>query len=58
MTRYEYNKKILNIIKNEIEKNKDLRFIQLLWNLNIIDHEDHFYEESKETFDKLNGENK
>lgn len=58
MTRYEYNKKILNIIKNEIEENKDLRFIQLLWKLNIIDHEDHFYEESKETFDKLNGENK
>lgn len=56
MTRYEYNKKILDIIKQEIEKNKDLRFIQLLWNLNIVDHEDRFYEESKETFDKLNGE--
>lgn len=56
MDRYDYNKKILNIIKKEIEENKEFRFIQLLWKLNIINHEDRFYEESEETFNKIVGE--
>lgn len=48
--RYEYNKKLLDIISQAIEKNPDLRFIQLLWKLNIVNNEDRFHEESKETY--------
>lgn len=48
--RYKYNKKLLDIISRAIEKYTDLRFIQLLWKLNIVNNEDRFYEESKETY--------
>ena len=52
--RYENNIKILEILNKFLNKNKDLRFIQALWSLNIIDKEDRFYEESKETLSKIN----
>ena len=59
MTRYEANKKILNILAQTIENNHDLRFIQVLWKLGIINIcndcfiEDRFYEESETTLKKL-----
>ena len=43
--RYENNKQILEILKNSIEENKNLRFVQILWMLNIVDNTDRFYEE-------------
>ena len=43
--RYENNKQILEILKNTIEENKNLRFVQILWMLNIVDNTDRFYEE-------------
>ena len=33
MTRYEANKKILEILSKYIENNPEQRFIQILWNL-------------------------
>ena len=59
MTRYEANKKILETLSKRIEDNHDLRFIQILWNLGIINLcnewfiEDRFNEESEITLNKL-----
>lgn len=47
--RQEYNRKIVSQISEMVEKCPDLRFIQILWALGIINHEDRFYEESNET---------
>lgn len=45
--REEENKKILEFLKDTLEKNPDLRFEQLIW---ILDQgEDRFYEEPWET---------
>lgn len=59
MTRYEANKKIIKILSATAENNPDLRFIQILWQLGIINLyngwliEDRFYEESEQTLKKL-----
>lgn len=63
MNRQEANKKILEIVTSAVENNPDLRFIQILWNLNIIDSKkfgdekiiviDRFYEEPKETLKRI-----
>ena len=45
MNRYENNKKILTKIAEFIERCPDMRFIQLLWALGIVNSEDRFYEE-------------
>lgn len=45
-----YNNLILEKIIEMVDKNPDLRFGQILNNLGISDS---FYEESKETFEKL-----
>lgn len=59
MDRYSANKKILDIIAKSIDENHDMRFIQILWALGIINSqndiiEDQFYEESEETLKKIN----
>ena len=36
MTRYEANKKILEILSKYIENNPEQRFVQILWNLDLI----------------------
>lgn len=51
--RLEYNRKILEVIKDQVEAHPDYRFIQLLWALSIVDGQDNFYEESKATYDYL-----
>ena len=51
-----YNFLILKVIEEEIKKNPDLRFIQLLWKLKVITHEDCFYEESSKTYEKIKKE--
>lgn len=61
MNRYISNKKILDIIAKSIDENHDMRFIQILWALGIINSkndiiEDRFYEESEETLKKINSE--
>lgn len=53
-TRYKYNKKILTLIEKEIENNKEIRFMQLMYNIGIVGEEqDRFYEESKSTYKKI-----
>ena len=61
MDRYSANKKILDIIAKSIDENHDMRFIQILLALGIINSkndiiEDRFYEESEETLKKINTE--
>ena len=50
--RHEYNDKILSALKKYIDKNKDIRLIQALQNLGVIDADgtDRFYEESYDTY--------
>ncbi len=48
------NLEILNIIVDFIKENPNLRFIQALWALGIVDREDRFYEESKQTLKRIN----
>lgn len=64
--RIKANQRLLEILKETLCKNPDLRFIQALWALKIIDskveegpgHEiivpvDRFYEESSETLKRI-----
>lgn len=53
--RHEYNNKILSALKRYIDKNKDIRLIQALQNLGIVDADgtDRFYEESYDTYQLL-----
>ena len=54
--RYKYNKKILTILDQEIERNKEIRFMQVLYNIGITGiEEDRFYEEPKLTYQKIKG---
>lgn len=67
MNRKEGNKKLLQLLKDYLEANPDIRFIQALWNLKIIDDKiiegnghdiivpvDRFYEEPGETLERIN----
>ena len=66
MNRIEANIKLLEILRETLCKNPELRFIQALWALKIIDSEivkedgmdvlsiiDRFYEEPSETFKRI-----
>lgn len=66
MNRIEANNKLLEILKETLCKNPELRFIQALWNLKIIDDKiiegnghdivvpvDRFYEEPAETLKRI-----
>ena len=49
-----YNLKILEILKSYVLSYPDLRFNQIISNLNIIDVDDlSFYRESKETYNDI-----
>lgn len=55
MNRQDANIKILEILKTYLEKYPDIRFNQLLHNLNIIEpNRDSFYDESDIVFKKVN----
>ena len=58
MNRYQANLEILKRLHDAVEKDKGLRFIQILWSLDIINsktpNSDRFYEESIETLKKIN----
>ena len=49
--RQEYNLRCLDLIKNIVLANPDLRFTQIIFNLGLA--EDRFYEESIDTYGKL-----
>ena len=63
MTRKEANQKLLEILKETLENNPKLRFIQALWALNLIDMNsmgsiagdifDRFYEESSTNLERI-----
>lgn len=64
-SRIEANKKLLELLNEYLCKNTDVRFIQALWNLGIIDHVplehnpsgftviDRYYEESETTLKRI-----
>lgn len=47
------NYKIINYLLNYIADNPEVRFIQVLWALGIVDNSDRFYEESSTTLEKV-----
>ena len=47
------NIKIVQEIFDKVIENPELRFIQLLWSIGIIDYEDRFYEKSAVTLEKV-----
>lgn len=49
----ETNMMILHALEKAVQANPDLRFIQLLWAVNVVNTEDRFYEESEVTLDKI-----
>lgn len=53
LDRQKYNLEILEEVKKFLEKQPDMRFIQALWALNIVDKEDRFYEEPEITLAKV-----
>lgn len=59
MNRIEANIKLLEILKETLCKNSNLRFIQALWALKIIDYNnkgvviDRFYEEPSKTLERI-----
>lgn len=59
MNRLKANEKILKILEQYINEHPDMRFIQILWALDIINMEnewlieDRFHEESEKTLEKL-----
>lgn len=59
MSRKEDSEKLLKILKDYLEAHPDIRFIQALWNLKLIDRLgegiiDRFYEEPNETLERIN----
>lgn len=53
MTRLEYNRKIVERLKEEIEKYPKWRFGQLIQNLGVVDSGDCFYIESRDSYERL-----
>ena len=51
--RHEYNLEIIQLIKEYIDIYPELRFIQLLWLLNVVNNMDRFHEESEITLNKI-----
>ena len=53
LERQKYNLEILEQLKQFLEKEPDMRFIQALWNLAIVDREDRYNEEPQVTLEKV-----
>lgn len=51
--RIEANQKLLEVLTETLCKYPDLRFIQALWDLGIINSKDLYYEESKNTLKRV-----
>lgn len=52
--RKKYNELCLKVLSEYLKNNSDIRFIQALWALGIVDREDRFYEEPETTYSKIN----
>lgn len=48
-----YNQQIINYLLKFITNNPEMRFIQVLWALGVVDNSDRFYEESNTTLEKV-----
>ena len=53
MNRYKNNLEILKRLDTFLHEYSEMRFIQALWTLNIVDNSDRFYEESSYTLKKM-----
>ena len=53
LQRKQFNLELLKIVEEYINSNEQLRFIQILWNLNIIDKIDRFHEEPQLTLKRV-----
>ena len=53
MNRYKNNLEILKRLDTFLHEYPEMRFIQALWALNIVDNSDRFYEESSDTLKKM-----
>lgn len=53
MKRLDYNRKIIDILKGEVEKYPNWRFGQLIQNLGVVDRGDCFFIESQESYENL-----
>ena len=51
--RDKYNKECLRELTEFLKDHPEMRFIQALWALGIVNSEDRFYEESEVTFNKI-----
>lgn len=51
--RINYNIEVLELIKDYLLANPDVRFCQALYALGIVDKQDRFYEESAKTLSRL-----
>ena len=51
--RGKYNKECLRLLEAYLNKCPELRFIQALWALDIVNREDRFYEEPDVTLEKI-----
>lgn len=58
MERIDYNTEIINIISDAVNKFPDMRFGQILVNLNIIQYEGNTYDDVLITKDPFNVESK
>ena len=45
--------RLVREVFDKVIEHPELRFIQILWNLKIVDNEDRFYEESVDTYKRL-----
>lgn len=48
-----YTQQIINYLLKFITNNPEMRFIQVLWALGVVDNSDRFYEESNTTLEKV-----
>ena len=51
--RDKYNKECLEKLSVILEQHPELRFIQALWALDIVDREDRFFEEPNITLERI-----
>jgi hypothetical protein len=58
LNRQANNQELINLISDYIDTHSEMRFIQALWSLNIIDRDengiiDRFYEEPNDTLNRI-----
>jgi hypothetical protein len=51
--RQEFNRLLLDLIAEEVRRYPDMRFLQILSSMRIVDSEDRFYEEPWDTINRF-----